>query len=187
MKTTIKNKVQLHPELWSDRYKSYLFAMAIKKLPEDVVEDILQETYLAALRSAPRFRGDSTERSWLTSILNHKIMDYYRKAYSRQGKVMHNALRVSDYPTWHDWENLNNKPDNAEITEFQNADDLYKVLNSGLELLGHREKQVLRLKIKGYSTEAICDTLEINEVNTWVALSRARKKIKHYLNDHWLN
>lgn len=187
MKTITKNKEQLRPELWSVRYKSYLAAIASKKLPADIVEDILQETYLAALRSAPGFRGDSTERSWLTSILHHKIMDHYRKAYSRQGKVMHEALRVSEYPRWHEWENPANKPDNAEITEFQNADDLVKVINSGFELLGQREEQVLRLKIKGYSTEAICDRLEINEVNTWVALSRARKKIKHYLNDHWLN
>ena len=185
MKAARKNKVRLHPELWSSRYKSYLFAIAVRKLPEDAVEDILQETYLAALRSAPGFRGESTERSWLTSILNHKIMDYYRKAYSRQGMVMHNAIRVSEHPRWHEWENPSNKPDNAEITESFNATELYKVFHSGLSQLGSREQEVLQLKMRGYSTEAICSALDIEKVNTWVALSRARKKMKTYLNNNW--
>lgn len=185
MKKATKHNIELQPELWSIRYKNYLLAVARKKLPEDVVEDIIQETYLAALRSAPRFRGDSTERVWLTSILNHKIMDYYRKAYSRQGKVMHEAIRVSDYPRWHEWENPSNRPKDAEIIEVMDGTELYKVFAAGLSGLGEREQEVLSLKMKGYSTEAICNTLDIEKVNTWVALSRARKKMKAYLTHNW--
>ncbi|MEY8779424.1 sigma-70 family RNA polymerase sigma factor [Allomuricauda sp. XS_ASV26] len=185
MRTITEKKVQLNPELWSVQHKTYLFAMARRKLPEAAIEDVVQDTFLAALRSAPRFKGQSTERVWLTSILHHKIMDYYRKAYSRQGKVMHDALRLSDHPNWYELENQTNKPDDAEIIELLNADELISVFNSGLSVLGNREKEVLRLKMKGYSTEAICNTLDIERVNTWVALSRARKKMKSYLNENW--
>lgn len=41
-------------------------------------EDITQETFLAALRSAHRFRGDSRLRTWLFRIAAHKIADHWR-------------------------------------------------------------------------------------------------------------
>ncbi len=185
METITENKIELNPDLWLIRHKDYLFAMARRKLPEDKVEDIVQDTFLAALNSASGFRGHSSERVWLTSILNHKIMDHYRMAYSKKGKVLHTAIRVSEYPTWHEWENPSNGLNHADVTDYLSANELHMVLDSGIDQLGTREKQVLRMKIKGYSTEAICQTLDINKVNAWVALSRARKKMKSYLADNW--
>lgn len=185
METLTQNKVELNPELWMIRHKSYLFAMARRKLPEDNIEDIVQDTFLAALNSASRFKGHSSERVWLTSILHNKIMDHYRMAYSRKGKVLHTAIRVSEYPSWHEWESPSNGLNHIDISDCLSANDLQIVLDSGIEQLGSREQEVLRMKIKGYSTEAICQSLDINKVNAWVALSRARKKMKSYLQENW--
>lgn len=44
-------------------------------------EDITQETFLAALQSAHRFRGDSRLRTWLFRIAAHKIADHRRSRY----------------------------------------------------------------------------------------------------------
>lgn len=41
-------------------------------------EDLTQETFLAALQSAHRFRGDSRLRTWLFRIAAHKIADHWR-------------------------------------------------------------------------------------------------------------
>lgn len=112
-------------------------------------------------------------------------MDHYRMAYSKKGKVLHTAIRVSEYPTWHEWENPSNGLNHTDVTDYLSANELHMVLDSGIDQLGTREQQVLRMKIKGYSTEAICQTLDINKVNAWVALSRARKKMKSYLADNW--
>jgi hypothetical protein len=43
-------------------------------------EDMVQETFLAALKGQQSFAGRSAEKSWLVGILKHKILDYYRKA-----------------------------------------------------------------------------------------------------------
>jgi RNA polymerase sigma-70 factor (ECF subfamily) len=42
-------------------------------------EDLVQETYLRALRSLPRFRGDAPVRVWLLSIARHTCADHVRR------------------------------------------------------------------------------------------------------------
>ncbi len=42
-------------------------------------EDIVQETFVAALNAIHRFRGDSKLRTWLFSIAAHKVADLYRR------------------------------------------------------------------------------------------------------------
>jgi len=46
---------------------------------EQDTEDIVQDTFIAALKAIRRFRGDSKLRTWLFSIAVHKAMD--RKRY----------------------------------------------------------------------------------------------------------
>lgn len=175
----------LDPQMWSIRHKDYLSIMASRKLPSDLVEDIVQDTFLAALKAAPSFRGHSSERVWLTAILKNKITDHYRKVNTQQGKLWHTAIRISDYPSWLGLEGSYNSRDDNDVMKLLYASELDAVLNSGLELLCKQERKVLRMKINGCSTKEICSTLGITEVNSWVALSRARKKIRHYLNSNW--
>lgn len=50
-------------------------------------EDLTQETFLAALQSAHRFRGDSRLRTWLLRIAAHKIADHWRSHRRRPPQV----------------------------------------------------------------------------------------------------
>lgn len=53
-------------------------AFAQVKNPAEA-EDVLQETWLAAYRSWPRFRAEGSASSWLRSILRRKVIDHARK------------------------------------------------------------------------------------------------------------
>ena len=44
----------------------------------DLVEDLVQDVFLAAWTSLPKFRGQSSLQSWLLGIARHKVEDYYR-------------------------------------------------------------------------------------------------------------
>jgi len=44
----------------------------------DLVEDVVQEVFLAALASLDRYRGSSSLRSWVLGIARHKVEDFYR-------------------------------------------------------------------------------------------------------------
>src|ERR1700677_2814731 len=69
------------PERWVELYGDYLFKFAVIRLRDPVkAEDMVQETFLAALKGARSFAGRSAEKSWLTGILKNKIFDHFRKA-----------------------------------------------------------------------------------------------------------
>lgn len=44
----------------------------------DLVEDLVQEIFLAAWQNLDKFRGDSSLRSWVLGIARHKVEDHYR-------------------------------------------------------------------------------------------------------------
>src|SRR5262249_46949550 len=45
----------------------------------DLVDDLVQEVFIAAWESLNSFRGTSPLRAWLLGIARHKVEDYYRR------------------------------------------------------------------------------------------------------------
>lgn len=45
----------------------------------DLVEDVVQDVFVAAWEGLANFRGDSSLQSWLLGIARHKVEDHYRK------------------------------------------------------------------------------------------------------------
>ena len=63
------------------RYADHVYAYVRRRLipRADLVEDLVQEVFLAAWESLDKFRGDSSLRNWLLGIARHKVEDHYRK------------------------------------------------------------------------------------------------------------
>src|SRR5260370_41763819 len=75
-----RGRAQTNPDRWVDEHGDCLFRYALVRVRRrEVAEDLVQETLLSAIRSRERFAGQSSERSWLTGILKHKISDHFRK------------------------------------------------------------------------------------------------------------
>ena len=76
--TPVKDsRVSLNPENWVDQYSNALYTYAIVRVRKpDVAEEMVQETFLAALQALKRFKGRSSEKTWLIGILKHKIIEY---------------------------------------------------------------------------------------------------------------
>src|SRR5271157_4754462 len=69
------------PETWVDRYGDGLYRFALLRLRSpDLAADVVQETFLEALRARGSFAGRSSERTWLIGILRHKIVDQIRRS-----------------------------------------------------------------------------------------------------------
>src|SRR5215831_4107233 len=76
---------------WVETHADYLFNFAIGQVRDpSVAEDIVQETFLAAVKAHDTFSGQSSQRTWLTGILRHKIYDYLRKS-CRERAVRHDS------------------------------------------------------------------------------------------------
>src|SRR5215468_2819217 len=65
---------------WLATHGDYLFNLAIGQVRDPLVaEDLVQETFLAAIKARDRFSGRSSDRTWLVGILRHKIYDHLRR------------------------------------------------------------------------------------------------------------
>lgn len=59
--------------------RPFLLRLAVLQLQDKATaEDVVQETLLAALAGQARFEGRSSLKTWLLSILKHKILDAIR-------------------------------------------------------------------------------------------------------------
>jgi len=68
---------------YADRIYSLVFHQVGRN--HEVAQDIVQETFVAALKSATKFRNQSKVYTWLCSIANNKVSDFYRRQ-KRQAK-----------------------------------------------------------------------------------------------------
>ncbi|NLE65155.1 MAG: sigma-70 family RNA polymerase sigma factor, partial [Elusimicrobia bacterium] len=70
------------PSTWVDSHGDYLFRYALMRVRNrEQAENMVQETFLAALTARHSFSGRSSERTWLIGILKHKIIDHFRKSF----------------------------------------------------------------------------------------------------------
>ena len=68
------------PSSWVDAYGDRLFRYALSRVrDEGSAEDLIQETLIAAFKSRDRYKGESSELTWMTGILRNKIFEFYRR------------------------------------------------------------------------------------------------------------
>jgi len=60
-----------------------------------LAEDLVQETLAAALQARGRYQGRSAVSTWLTGIVQHKIVDHLRRA-GREQPLGDDLARVDD-------------------------------------------------------------------------------------------
>lgn len=86
----IKNLRRRDPSAVTELYNTYanrIYSLVFHQVGRnhEVAQDIVQETFVAALKSAAKFRGRSKVYTWLCSIANKKVSDFYRRQ-KRQAK-----------------------------------------------------------------------------------------------------
>jgi len=191
------NENILDPQKWVERYGDYLFNYAVVRVNDSgKAEDLVQETFLAALKARGRFRGDSAERTWLTSILKRKIIDTYRKKYSskefafgeHEDTVFDGDFYRSEEPFKGHW--LEGKGPNSYslLPEGElEQEELMKFVNLCIENLQPQLASAFIMRmIDEEDSDTICKELGITPSNLWVMLHRARLKMRDCLEKHWL-
>ena len=77
-----------------ESHRGYLLRFAVAKLRDaGQAEEVVQEALLAALDGVGGFSGQSSLRTWLTSILKFKIIDFQRRIISERA---HFAVAPAD-------------------------------------------------------------------------------------------
>ena len=171
-----------------------LFGFATLRVRDRVIaQDLVQETFLAAIKARDSFGGRSTERAWLFGILRNKLTDYYRL----QGREVSLADLESVLPeeqgafassgfTKDGW--LHGAGPKAWETpeEVLSSKEFQEVLKRCLSRLPDKVAQAFVLReIDGLSSDEICKDLGVSPNNVWVMLHRARMGLRRCLEVHW--
>jgi RNA polymerase sigma-70 factor (ECF subfamily) len=177
----------INPDKWIDSYSDYLFNYTISRVSDrEIAQDLVQDTFLAGLKSMKNFKGEASERTWLISILKRKIIDHYRKINSNKGKA-EVRINYNDAESEGDWleERVADPFDKTAEDTLQN-EELGTAIHNCLGKLPQKQADVFKMKtILGHETEAICNELNITASNLWVIIHRARTALADCLKENW--
>jgi RNA polymerase sigma-70 factor (ECF subfamily) len=189
-------------EMLIDRYQNPLLRLAMFYVPSRAVaEDVVQETWLGVLQGLARFEGRSSLKTWIFRILTNRA----RTRGQREGRsVAFSDLAVAeagsgelsvdadqfwpaDHPSWPNvWvsypRNWNELPEERLL-----ARETLARVQAAIAALPPSQREVIRLRdVEGWTSEEVCNVLEITETNQRVLLHRARAKVRRdveqYLN-----
>ena len=182
------------PNSWVDLHGDYLYNFAVSRVyVKELAEDLVQDTFLSAVKSFGQFQKKSAIRTWLTSILKNKIIDHYKKK-STQNEVgqehdPENSNQEEYFNSsgrWHEatrpklWDTDFQTP--VEKSEF------YEVLNKCLEHLPTQWSAVFALKnIDDLDSKEICKELGISSSNYWVIMHRSKLELRKCMGKNWFN
>ncbi len=77
----IRQIVQGQRDVFSILYERHLPAVYKRvryRIPESDVEDVTQEVFITALRSLKSFKGNAQFSTWLRTLTNRRVADFYR-------------------------------------------------------------------------------------------------------------
>jgi len=176
------NIAMLNPQKWVSNYADLLYGFAFTRLrSKDLAEDLIQDTFIAALKAKNNFKGGSSESTWLISILRNKITDYYRKSSTR------NEVPMIEDSSFFEDENGSWKqskiPEPWDISGETLDGDLFNTkLKKCVANLPTKNSAVFTLKyLDGESTEDLCKELEISSSNYWVIMHRTKLMLRDCL------
>ena len=177
------NRETISPRLWVERYADGMFRFALLRVnDEEYADDIVQDTFLAALEAKDSFAGLSSEKTWLFGILKNKIMEHYRELKkNRKYDLSPEDDRdpcESDFDGKGHWRSL---PFHWGIDPAKVVADkeLLQTFLNCMNTLSPKFRQLYVLReIEGYDSETICSELDISTNNLWVILHRARNLLK---------
>lgn len=179
------------PESWVDEHGDVLFRYALFRIQDaQVAEDLVQETFLGALRGKDRFAGRSSIRTWLFGILKHKIIDHIRKiSRERPEDDIESiaSLTAEAFDGQGGWKSHPARWTTDPAVHFQQQEFL-EILQHCLLKLPPRLHQAFTLReIDGLSAEEVRKILKVSPTNGGVMLHRARMRLRGCLETEWFD
>lgn len=176
----------LQPEKWVSQYADLLYRFALVRVRDhEVSRDLVQETFIAAWKALPEFKGASSEKTWLYAILRNKIIDHFRAA--SRGLTERFAETPPEENAYFDevdhWSEACAPREWGHRVEKK---EFYDVLRRCTERLQAVQAAVFTMKyLDDLDSGEICKELKISASNYWVLLHRAKLQLRSCLEKNW--
>lgn len=185
-----------NPEIWVDKYADYLYNYAFSRVNDEIAaEDLVQETFLAALRGMDRFTGSSTLKTWLISILKNKVIDYFRKKYRESKVEIQEDINFQNLPDFNKsgrwvghWIDEVGPVEWSDPHKFMENKQFWETLDDCLSKLPIRLKSIFVLhQMEDINPKEICNEFKLTSTNLWVILHRSRKLLRKCMEVNWVS
>ena len=152
-----------------EQHRSYLTAYALRRVSDNgLAEDLVQDTFVAALGAVLDFRGDSSLRTWLTGILRRRIVDSYRAPERAVESLDEGEEAAAEIAA----------PDGDPAVDFEHA-RLREALQRQLSRLPPRAARAFELaELEGRDAAEVSRLLGVTPNNVWGMVRRARKALQ---------
>jgi RNA polymerase sigma-70 factor (ECF subfamily) len=175
-------------------HRPYLMRYALAQLRDgQMAEEAVQEALVAALEAVSSFAGQSSLRTWLTSILRFKVIDLQRRAVTERSRAeLTDFAAGSDEEGWLDelfdetghWRQAPQAWSDPEAAlEQRRFWEAFERCLDRLPAMGGRV--FFKREVMGEDTETICKDESITASNCWVILHRARLVLRSCLEKNW--
>ncbi|CAM3091997.1 sigma-70 family RNA polymerase sigma factor [Flavobacterium frigoris] len=181
-------------EQWVNQFSDELYSWAFfKTSSKEVAEDLVQDTFLAAFHKIDSFQGKSQPKTWLFSILNNKVIDYYRLS-ARTTKKNFSLTETSGYElsdglfnSYGCWKTNDINAVWDQEQELLDNPDFNTIMEKCMDDLPQKWKLAVTSKyLSEKKTEAICQELEITTSNYWQIVHRSKLLLKKCLELKWV-
>lgn len=174
---------------WVNSYTDDMYSWAFHKVSDsELAQDLVQDTFLAAAEKIDGFKGDSSPKTWLFSILNNKIVDVYRKK-SKKPVTIENQSFSKFFDKNGSW-NKEYQPKiwDEEEESLLDSLDFQKILQQCLNALPEKWSLCVKLKyLSGKKGEEICQEVGITTTNFWQIVHRAKLQLRDCVETNWFN
>jgi len=174
---------------WVNEYADGLLSWAVHKVSDtELAKDLVQDTFLAASEKLDGFRGDSSPKTWLYSILNFKIIDHYR-AKVKQPVKLGNQSFSSFFTGDGEWIQQKRPKDwHEEEQHLLDNSDFQEVLKKCMDALPEKWSACVKLKYLLKKTgDEVCQELDITPTNFWQIIHRAKLNLRDCIETNWFN
>jgi RNA polymerase sigma-70 factor (TIGR02943 family) len=167
-----------------------LLAIARMQLRNETwAEDVVSETFVAALEGARQFAGQSQLKTWVVGILKHKIIDQFRRSkreVSSDAQLEAAQVETFDELFAADGHRLHAPLDWGDPEESLNRTQFFDVLQMCVDKLPAGLARIFMMREwLDYETDEICKELGITSTNCFVMLFRARMRLRECLEMQW--
>ncbi len=176
----------LDPATWVESYGDSLYRYALSRLRNaEAAEEVVQDTFVAALAAVDQFSGKGAEGAWLLGILKRKIVDFVR------ARNRNTSATDDEDPTNLLFDEKGNWRSDPRIFGTQpeallQRAEFWQILRQCLSGLSQRQADVFTLReMEGISSETICKELDLSSSNLWVLLHRARLRLSACMKSNW--
>lgn len=179
------NVTKANPQTWIEKFGDLLYQYALPRVNNQALaEDLVQETFLSALKGLDTYKGEASEKNWLFAILKNKIIDHYRKKSREAAIVSMPELGLAE-DDWFDetgeWR-LHKMPGEWPPTDRQ---EIRRIIDWCKDHLKNLQQHVFVLKyLEDLESEEICKVLNISTSNYWVLIHRARLQMRECVEKH---